>query len=104
MIDVKVATLVAMYVVLFSAVGTPMVSYAFCTRTAPRWARSFRDVTIGAVAVRSILAVGQGRPPEWWGALAWWTLAVMGFLIFWYNISRALGSTKDRCPPPPDWE
>ena len=94
---VSLVTNAALLVIIFSAALTPLVAHAFCVRPAPRGLRTLRDLAL-AVAISRAFAVNvDGRPPEWWGALAWWTLAGFGLSILAFNIWAAIGPMKDRC-------
>lgn len=83
--------------ILVSALGSALLSWAFCTRPAPRWLRAARDVPLALAGAR-LLAI-EAWPVGalgWAGALVWLALAAMGVAILAWNHYAAF-RLGDRC-------
>lgn len=94
------ATAAAALAVVIAALVSPLLAWSFCARPAPRWLRVWRDIALALVAARVVAVTLDGRPPEWWGVLLWWHLALCGALIAWHNVRSTLGPNGDRCRRP----
>ncbi len=91
--------LVAYAVIAVSGFGAPLLSWAFCTRNSPRWARQWRDVALGLVGVMALvllLASGPLLRNDWRYAVVVLHLAIAQAVILWYNAANALRG-GDRC-------
>lgn len=80
--------------ILVSALGSALLSWAFCTRPAPRWLRAARDVPLALAGAR--LLVLENWPVGWASALVWLALAAMGVAILAWNHDAAF-RLGDRC-------
>ncbi len=91
---------VAGALILVSALVSWMMSLSFCTRPAPRWLRSWRDVALALVGARAMYVgvVGAGVGASWWSVALWLHLAGWGVAIAFWNARAALGPGGDRCP------
>ncbi|MDQ3126548.1 MAG: hypothetical protein M3Q74_13215 [Pseudomonadota bacterium] len=87
--------------VMGSALLSWLMSWGFCTRPAPRWLRSWRDVALALVGARALYVGIEGAPASWWSAILWLNLGAWGCGIAWHNLRAALVE-RDRCPAAAD--
>ncbi len=83
--------------IMVSALTSWLMSWNFCTRPAPRWLRTWRDVALALVGARAIYVGVVGGPASWWSVLLWLHLGMWGVVISWHNVRAALVD-GDRCP------
>ncbi|MBA3278814.1 MAG: hypothetical protein H0U22_08855 [Geodermatophilaceae bacterium] len=80
-----------------SALVSWLMSWNFCTRPAPRWLRSWRDVALAMVGARAVYVGVVGAPASWWSVALWLLLGAWGCAIAGFNLHAAL-IKGDRCP------
>lgn len=89
---------IAGYIVIVGALGSVLLSVAFCVAPAPVWLRRGRDLALVGIAAAVTGRLQYGIPLGWHTAAFWTAAAILATANCFYNWRRASKPDGDRCP------
>lgn len=86
-------------VIALSGLTSILLSWMFCTRPAPRWARNWLQLAWVFIGVRLLTRNALPiEPDQYWVGLVYINAGAIGVIVAAWNFHAAFGPPQDRCP------